>query len=286
MLAAILVAGAVATSASITLTAAPAESTAQSWGEKQPLLWEDTFSGPAGTGLSSRAWTLVSGNAATSGWGNHELEYYTPSASKRTGWGTLQITARRSSDPTLLCWTGQPCPYTSARLTTEGKVSLLYGRAEARIKIPVGAGLWPAFWMLGSGTDWPNTGEIDVMERIGREPTTVYGTAHGPGYSGGNGLSSHTTVGSASTGDGAWHTYAIDKQPGSVTWYIDGRQYFSITRASLPPGTAWVFDRPFYLLLNLAVGGDWPGSPTASTAFPAVMSVDYVRLRGTGWAPK
>ena len=153
-----------------------------------------------------------------------------------------------------------------------------YGRFEARIQIPRGQGIWPAFWMLGNdiGTNpWPAGGEIDVLENIGKEPNMLYGTVHGPGYSGGEGITHSTTVG-APLAD-AFHTYAVEWEPDVIRWYLDGQQYGQVTPADLG-GDRWVFDHPFTMLLNVAVGGNWPGYPDGTTQFPQRMVVDWVRV--------
>jgi beta-glucanase (GH16 family) len=208
------------------------------------------------------------------GWGNNELQYYTSRTNNvRIENGKLVIEARQEN------YSGSN--YTSARLKTQGKVSWAYGRIEARIKIPRGQGIWPAFWTLGtniSPVGWPGCGEIDIMENIGREPTLVHGTVHGPGYSGGNGIGAASSLpgGAAFTDD--FHVYALEWTTNQLKWFVDGQQYFSVTPASLPNGTTWVFDRPQFLLLNLAVGGAWPGNPDGTTVFPQRLIVDYVRV--------
>ena len=154
-------------------------------------------------------------------------------------------------------------------------VSFSQGKLEARIKVPPGVGLWPAFWTLGEGP-WPSAGEIDVMEWIGKTPNTVYATVHGPGYSGANGVGKPLSQ-AAPYSDG-FHVFTVIKRPNEIIWQVDGQEFHRVTPASLPSGSAWVFERPYFLLLNLAVGGDWPGSPDSSTPFPATMQVDYVRI--------
>jgi beta-glucanase (GH16 family) len=147
------------------------------------------------------------------------------------------------------------------------------------MKLPKGQGMWPAFWMLGADrreVEWPGCGEIDIMENIGREPALVHGSIHGPGYSGGDGLNApfaHDLEG--------YHVYAIDWYPNRIDFYMDGIRYATRTPASLPKGGRWVFEHPFYLLINNAVGGTWPGAPDATTRFPQELRVDYVRV----WAP-
>jgi len=171
--------------------------------------------------------------------------------------------------------------YTSARLKTQDKFAQAYGRFEARIKIPSGKGLWSAFWMLGSDirqNGWPGCGEIDIMENIGKEPSTVHGTIHGPRYAGSAGIGAAYTLMSGKRFADAYHTYAVEWQPELIRWYVDDTLYKTVTKNDLPAGGAWVFNRPFFLLLNVAVGGDWPGHPDAGAAFPQIMLVDYVRV--------
>jgi beta-glucanase (GH16 family) len=166
-------------------------------------------------------------------------------------------------------------------LITKNKFAQKYGRFEARIKIPYGQGIWPAFWMLGDNIDtagWPTSGEIDIMENIGREPGTVHGTIHGPGYSGGKSIGASYSLPNNAPFADDYHTYALEWEPNVLRFYVDGILYKTRTPADLPPGTAWVYDRPFFLLLNLAVGGNWPGNPDNSTVFPQTMKVDYVRV--------
>ncbi len=192
--------------------------------------------------------------------------------------GNLVITATTAAAHT--CWYGQ-CQYTSARLQTKGLFQQAYGRFEARIKVPAGQGLWPAFWMLGDDIDmvgWPQCGEIDIMENIGKEPGTVHGSLHGPGYSGGNPLTaSFVLPGGANFADD-FHVFAIEWEPNVVRFYVDTTLYETRTSADVPAGDTWVFDHPFFVLLNVAVGGGWPGDPDGTTVFPQTMLVDYVRV--------
>jgi beta-glucanase (GH16 family) len=170
--------------------------------------------------------------------------------------------------------------YTSARLKTQSTFTQRYGRFEARLKIPFGQGIWPAFWMLGAdipAVPWPTCGEIDVMENIGSEPGVNHGSAHGPGYSGGRAISARYVLPGSARFTDAFHTFAIDWTPGTIVFSVDGTPYQTVTRASVPAGSAWVFDSPFFLLLNVAVGGTFPGSPDTTTVFPQEMVVDYVR---------
>ena len=241
------------------------------------LVWSDEFDGPSGALVDATKWRAdVGGN----GWGNHELEYHTDRArnASLSGDGSLLIQAlqERYQGPD-----GVVRDYTSARLKTQGLFEQAYGKFEARIQIPRGQGLWPAFWLLGadiSSLGWPRCGEIDIMENIGREPATVHGTFHGPGYSGANGIGApYTLPGNAAFAD-AFHVFGLEWEPSAVRWYVDGVLYETRTPADLPPGQTWVFDHPFFIILNVAVGGDWPGPPDSGTTFPQTMRVDYVRV--------
>jgi beta-glucanase (GH16 family) len=238
------------------------------------LVWSDEFDGPAGTAPSSSNWIHDVGDYGGS---DNELETYTNSTANASldGQGHLAIIARRKTATVP----GQTRSYTSARLETQGLFSASYGLIEARMKIPAGTGLWPAFWMLGDNittVGWPACGEIDVMETIGKNPFTVYGTIHGASGSTTYGLQ-HTVTSATSLASG-FHTYAVSWSPNSITWLLDGVPYGTETLANLAPGQTWAFNKPFHLLLNLAVGGTWPGAPSSSTQFPATLLVDWVRV--------
>ena len=237
-----------------------------------PVTWSDEFNAAAGTPIDGSKWKFDTGG---SGWGNNELEYYTNSTRNvvQDGQGHLAITARRENPAGYQCHYGT-CQYTSGRVLTADKFSQTYGRFEASIKIPKGQGIWPAFWMLG-GNNWPTTGEIDIMENVGNQPNTVYGTIHGPGYSGSGGIGGNRSIGSA-LGD-AFHQYAVEWSPNLIVWYLDNQEYFRVTPASLG-GRQWVYEYPFFMILNVAVGGYWPGNPDGSTVFPQTMLVDWVRV--------
>ncbi|WP_061296183.1 glycoside hydrolase family 16 protein [Herbidospora cretacea] len=237
-----------------------------------PVTWSDEFNAPAGTSIDGSKWKFDIGGG---GWGNNEQQYYTNSTRNvyHDGAGNLAITARRENPSNLQCHYGT-CQYTSGRILTADRFTQAYGRFEARIKIPRGQGIWPAFWMLGGGT-WPNGGEIDILENVGKEPNTVYGTVHGPGYSGGTAVGGNRNTG-APLAD-AFHTYRVDWSPNLIIWYLDGSEYFRVTPSSLR-GNAWVFDHPFFMILNVAVGGYWPGYPDGTTQFPQTMLIDYVRV--------
>ena len=242
--------------------------------------FRDEFNGPANSPPDPAKWTAEVGGW---GWGNQELEYYTNSTDNayQDGAGSLVIKALKLNPPlTLSCWYG-PCQYTSARLITKQKFDVKYGRFEARIKIPRGQGVWPAFWLLGNNIDsvsWPQCGEIDIMENIGREPSTIHGTAHGPGYSGGNGIgAAYSLPDNAPFADG-FHVFILEWTENRIRWYVDGKIYKTMSPQDIPAGTQWVYDHPFFILLNFAVGGQWPGSPDGTTVFPQTMIVDYVRV--------
>ena len=258
------------------LLAAAAVTPAQKW----RLVWADEFNGREGSGVDQTKWTAETGG---SGWGNRELQFYTarPRNASADGRGSLAIRAYHEKPPPgAACWYG-PCLYTSARLITKRKFEQRFGRFEARLKLPAGQGLWPAFWMLGADIDavgWPACGEIDIMENIGREPGTVHGTLHGPGYSGAQGVGAPYALPAGQRFADSFHTFAVEWEPQAIRWYVDGRLYQTRAPEDLPAGSRWVFDRPFFLLLNVAVGGNWPGDPDTSTTFPQAMLVDYVRV--------
>jgi beta-glucanase (GH16 family) len=239
------------------------------------LAWSDEFDQGDNSAPDPAKWKFeIGGN----GWGNQELEYYSSRRENaRMRRGNLEIIARKESYTGA---DGVQRDYTSARLITSGKFEQAYGRYEARIKIPYGQGVWPAFWLLGADdkqVGWPQCGEIDIMENIGREPGMVHGTIHGPGYSGGKGIGGSYSVNAGRFADD-FHIYAVEWEPEEIRFYVDDHLYTARRPSDLPAGTKWVYDHPFYILLNFAVGGEWPGSPDATTKFPQVMLVDYVRV--------
>ena len=236
------------------------------------ITWQDEFNGAAGAPVDGSKWKFDIGGG---GWGNNEQEYYTNSTSNvsQDGQGHLAITARKENPANYQCHYGT-CQYTSGRILTADKFTQRYGRFEASIKVPKGQGIWPAFWMLG-GSNWPTTGEIDIMENVGNQPNTVYGTVHGPGYSGAEGIGGNRNIGAPLSN--AFHNFAVEWSPNLIVWFVDGSEYFRVTPASLG-GDQWVFDHAFFMILNVAVGGYWPGYPDASTVFPQTMLVDYVRV--------
>jgi beta-glucanase (GH16 family) len=235
------------------------------------LVWDDEFTGPGGAPPDPSKWQIVT---APSGQWNSELECYTNSASnvELDGQGHLAITALQGSGN---------CPYTSARLQTQGLFQTEYGQIEINMQIPAGQGLWPAFWAMGSNkptVGWPYCGEFDVMENLGNDPFTAYGSIHGPQGTLDHGYAYTTPYQSPVSLATGFHTYAVNWTPSSISYSIDGVTYATYTPSTLSSGQSWVFNQPFYLLLNLAVGGTWPGSPNSSTHFPATMLVDWVRV--------
>jgi beta-glucanase (GH16 family) len=234
--------------------------------------WSDEFDGADNSLPDSSKWTYDLGH--NNGWGNQELETYTnlPENVHLDGQGHLVIHVAST-----------PAGYTSARLKTQGTFAVQYGRIEVRAKLPFGQGLWPAFWLLGTNitsVGWPQCGEIDIMEAIGREPSTNHGTVHGPGYSGGSGITAAYTLSGGQKFSEDFHVFAIQWAAQTVTFSVDGNAYATVTPAALR-GAPWVFDRQFFLLLNVAVGGTFPGNPDATTQFPQEMIVDYVRVSPT-----
>ncbi len=231
------------------------------------LVWSDEFNGTNGSKPDPAKWVYDIGGA---GWGNNELEYYTDSVKNAYQEnGRLVIKAIKENIG------GNS--YSSARLKTQGVFETTYGRFEAKIKIPYGQGIWPAFWMLGNdiaSVNWPGCGEIDIMENIGKEPATIHGTIHGPGYSAANGPTASYT-GSEFSDD--YHIYAVEWEVDAIRWYCDGMLYQTRTPKDIG-SNKWVYNHPFFMILNVAVGGGWPGNPDATTVFPQVMQVDYVRV--------
>lgn len=232
------------------------------------LAWSDEFDGPAGQRPDSSKWDYDIGT----GWGNAQWEYDTdrPTNVSLDGNGRLAIVARKETYETQ--------EYTSARIVTRDKFEPTYGRVEARILLPIGQGIWPAFWLLGADFEsvgWPRCGEIDIMEYRGQEPKIAHGSLHGPGYSGGDAITRRYSLGSGQFNEG-FHEFAIEWSADYIEWYID-KQLYLVVRPQDVPGD-WVFNHPFYLILNVAVGGNWVGPPDSTTSFPQTMLVDWVRV--------
>ena len=237
------------------------------------LVWSDEFDGPAGAPVDT-FWNHETGGG---GWGNNEKEFYTSDTanSRLNGQGQLEIVAR-VAPAGLTCWYGA-CRYTSARLTTQGKVLPYHGRVEARIKLAAGQGLWPAFWLLGQniGTvGWPTCGEMDVIEQRGSKPDSMSSAVHGPNYSG-NTPFQHIDAPIATTD---YHQYAVEWDGNSIRFFVDSVQHYIVARTSVNQYGSWVFDQGFFIILNLAVGGNFDNDPASDAIFPATMLVDYVRV--------
>ena len=233
------------------------------------LVWEDEFDGDANTPPNPEVWKHdVGGN----GWGNNQLEYNTDRTDnvRLTGEGQLEIVAQREE------YEGNA--YTSGRILTEGLWEGGYGRYEARIQVPQGQGVWPAFWMLGAEFEtvgWPTCGEIDILEMRGDDPFMVHGTVHGPGYSGGEGVGGSYESGVSFAEE--FHIFRVDIDPDHISWYLDDEEFFTLRSGEVPEGAPWAFDGEYFLLLNVAVGGQFLDDPTEDTEFPVSMLVDYVR---------
>ena len=253
------------------------------------LVWSDEFNGPANSAPNPNTWAYDTGGG---GWGNGELETYcapfsgaAPCNSGNSniyedGNGNLVIKAINNNGT-----------WTSGRMNTIGKETFQYGRIEARMKLPVGAGFWPAFWMLGndlnSGTSWPTCGEQDIMEWVqSYTPTTTSSTVHGPGYSGGNGIGArYTFPNGGRIDDGAYHTYGVIWAANSMQFYRDDytKPFLTVTPATIPAGDQWVYNQPFFILLNFAIGsGGFPGATNSSTPTTGTVLVDYVRVYQAG----
>jgi len=233
----------------------------------EPLVaqsFSEDFDGPAGSLPNPDHWSIDIGPSAVHGWEQGSLQTYTdsPDNIRLDGLGNLMVTARKAADS-----------FTSARLITRGKVEFGLGTVVARIKVPAGQGIWPAFWMLGSNIEeigWPACGEIDIMEII-NEATTYNVALHAPG-------GDAEAKGPIADLSEDFHDYWMTRTENSITFGIDDDVLASFNPESLPPGSPWVFRDPMFVLLNIAVGGDWPGPPDESTTFPATMLVDWLRF--------
>jgi beta-glucanase (GH16 family) len=246
-------------------------------------VWSDEFDGPAGARADSTKWnynTQDGCNNGNCGWGNNEKEYYSdaPENIALNGEGQLMIVAR-IAPPDLSCYYG-PCRYTSAKITTKGKMLAAPGRVEARIKLALGQGLWPAFWMLGQGDptlSWPACGELDIMENKGSQPITTSSAVHGPGYSG-NTPFAHANSLTRGTISDDFHIFAVEWDSLHVRFFVDDIPHYQVTRDEIEHFGKSILNQPFFVILNLAVGGHFDGDPQSDTIFPAIMLVDYVRV--------
>lgn len=240
------------------------------------LVWSDEFNGPDGSSPDPQKWTVANNG---SGFGNRQLEYNTDRPiNVHQEKGNLVLTARKEDYTGA---DGVSRSYTSARMETAHHFDWTYGRFEARIKIPKGRGVWPAFWLLGSDVatvGWPACGEIDIMENIGSEPAKVHGSLHGPSYSGDSPLTGAYSLPEGMSFGDDFHVYALEWEPRELRFYVDGHLFETQTVDSIPSHKHWAFDHPFFLLFDVAVGGYWPGNPDETTQFPTSMLVDYVRV--------
>lgn len=256
------------------------------------LLWSQEFEG-ADAPLDLAYWTYEIGDGGLKGipgWGNNERQYYIEDAFSVTEDGMLKIRAERqqvfsednkdgmpTADNPYFCWYLTACEWTSGRALTEDKLAFKYGRMEARMKMPRGLGTWPAFWMLGENlpeVGWPKSGEIDIIESLGRDPMTAYTTIHGPGYSAGAAFGRHAPMEAALADD--FHTYAVIWKEDYIAWEIDGELFFEATPEDVAPND-WPFNQPFYLIINLAMGGNFPGN-VAGDLKEAELLIDYIRF--------
>jgi len=248
---------------------------------KWTQVWSDEFDGPAGARIDETKWNYERTDGCPQGncgYGNNEKEYYTdsPSNISLNGQGQLMIVAR-VAPAGLSCFYG-PCMYTSGKITTRGKVLAQPGRVEARIRLPSGQGLWPAFWMLGQNfpsTGWPASGELDIMENKGSERTTASSAIHGPGYSGETPFVHRQRVNSPLSD---YHVFAVEWDARAVRFFIDDVAHYSVTRDAIQRYGKSILDQSFFIILNLAVGGHFDGDPKSNEIFPATMLVDYVRV--------
>lgn len=234
------------------------------------LVWSDEFDGGAGSAVNPDNWVHDVGGE---GWGNNQLEHNTDRTDnvRHDGEGNLVIEAKIED------YGGNA--YTSGRIKTQGRFTFNYGRVEARLKLPEGSGMWPAFWLLGDNipqVGWPACGEIDIMELRGSQPYRMLGTVHGPGYSGGSGVGSEYTLVQGSFAE-EFHVFAVDIDPGHIAWSVDDQVFHTLAPGDLPPNTPWVFDNDWFIILNVAVGGNFVG-PVDDSALPQQMEIDYVRV--------
>jgi beta-glucanase (GH16 family) len=267
--------GVLAAASLLAFLAAPGCGGDEDGGTNWVLTWQDEFEGTVGQSPDPARWRFDIGT----NWGNNQLEYDTdrPSNVSLDGVGNLAIIARQEE------YLGQP--YTSGRINTRALFSQESGRFEARIRLPIGQGIWPAFWLLGADFEtvgWPACGEIDIMEYRGQEPGVVLGSVHGPGYSGGSAITRRFQLPGGRGFHEDFHVFAIEWDSDRIIWSVDDVPYHSVTPRDLPGGARWVFDHPFFIILNVAVGGNFVGPPNAATQFPQVMLVDWVRVYRAG----
>lgn len=249
---------------------------------KLNLIWSDEFENVSGSAPNNKNWKFDTGGH---GWGNQELQYYTSSRDNafHDENSSLVIQAKyvSNSKENLAAWYG-PAKFTSARLITKELFEFTYGRVDARIKVPNIKGIWAAIWLLGANNSyasWPDCGEIDIMEFIGGKKGVIYGSLHGPGYSHSNQKQKTGTYQPENYQEfiSDFHVFSLAWEPNRIKWYVDGKEYFCVT-SDQTAGNKWVFDKPFFIVLNLAIGGTWAGQPDSENNFPQQMLVDYIRV--------
>jgi beta-glucanase (GH16 family) len=240
------------------------------------LTFADEFNAPAGTPPDLSKWGYDLGGH---GWGNNELQCYTSSTRNAFHDGQGNLVIRALKEPTTDD-KGNAREYSSARILTKGTFAQTYGRFEARLKTPRGKGIWPAFWTLGDNIttkNWPHCGEIDIMEHLGHEGGAVYGSVHGPGYSGADARSKRLALEPGASFQDSFHTFTVEWSESEIVWFVDSVQYHRVTPTDLAPHE-WVFNTPYFIILNLAVGGHWPGAPDEHTTLPQDYVIDSVRV--------
>jgi beta-glucanase (GH16 family) len=230
---------------------------------KRKLVWAENFSGKV---LNEKVWNIMLGDGCPNcGWGNNERQLYTNENHKLIK-GYLEITAHKKGDK-----------YTSSRLTTKDKKEFQYGYFEARAKLPIGQGVWPAFWMLGSNIDevgWPKTGEIDILEYIGKEQSMVFSTLHTQDS---YGISKNTKKTKIEGIENGFHTYGVDWSKNKMDFFVDDKLVYTF-QPEVKDENTWPFDQPFYFLLNLAIGGSFGGPEVDDAIFPQKFVIDYIRV--------
>lgn len=232
--------------------------------KKESLVWEENFDG---TSLNEEFWNFETGNGCPDlcGWGNNEAQIYTKE-NHQVKDGFLTIFAKLEDSV-----------YTSTRITTKDKIEFKYGRIEARAKLPIGKGLWPAFWMLGSNISevgWPLCGEIDILEYVGREPESIFTSVH---TADSFGMTKNTRKDKVKGIEEGFHTYAADWTPEKIDFYIDDELFYSFIPENKST-EVWPFDQPFYVILNLAIGGNFGGHDIDNSIFPQEFVIDYIKV--------
>lgn len=250
------------------------------------LLWELDFTQPNQQELPASMWSPQNGDGTDfgiPGWGNQELQFYVADEAIKFTENGLEFHATKEATPHRDCYYGKAL-WTSARVATKDQRHIQYGWFEVTMQVPTGKGTWPAFWLLGHDIDdvpWPHCGEIDIMEARGIAPNELIGTVHGPSYFGDNGAGKSLFLDAPLAQD--FHTFAIDWKPDQIDWYLDGEKYHSVSAADLPAGE-WVFNKEYYILMNLAIGGGFAGQvdPDLTHAQATITSIRHFAVDGVG----